>query len=148
MEIEPTIRWPAILPGPRARSLRIPPRVAPRRKGVGVCDFDPRSGTVVGGVGRDIGTLFAGKASYIYVLLLAQRFGRFVLKGAGFTKVSVVRDVRGAEMGSYKEYWDSIEAGIGSIPQSYLLLSEAPGPRCARRFRRNLQSSRLMVLCI
>jgi uncharacterized protein YbaR (Trm112 family)/SAM-dependent methyltransferase len=48
-----------------------------------------------------------------------------LFRGAGFTKVSVVRDVRGAEMGSFKEYWDSIEAGIGSIPQSYLLLSEA-----------------------
>jgi len=48
-----------------------------------------------------------------------------LLKGAGFTDVSVVRDMRGAEMRSFKEYWDSIEAGIGSIPQSYLLLSEA-----------------------
>jgi len=48
-----------------------------------------------------------------------------LLKGAGFTNVSVIRDVRGAEMGSFEEYWDSIEAGIGSIPQSYLLLSEA-----------------------
>jgi uncharacterized protein YbaR (Trm112 family) len=53
--------------------------------------------------------------------------GRFegLLQGAGFTNVSLVRDVRGTEMGSFKEYWASIEAGIGSIPQSYLLLSEA-----------------------
>ena len=48
-----------------------------------------------------------------------------LFKAAGFTKVSVVRDTRGTVMGSFKEYWDSIEAGIGSIPQSYLLLSEA-----------------------
>lgn len=48
-----------------------------------------------------------------------------LLRGAGFMNVSVVRDRRSAGMGSFKEYWDSIEAGIGSIPQSYLLLSEA-----------------------
>jgi ubiquinone/menaquinone biosynthesis C-methylase UbiE/uncharacterized protein YbaR (Trm112 family) len=48
-----------------------------------------------------------------------------LLRGAGFTNVSVVRDMRGAEAGSFRKYWDSIEAGIGSIPQSYLLLSEA-----------------------
>ena len=48
-----------------------------------------------------------------------------LFKAAGFTNVSVVRDVRGTKMGSFKEYWDSIEAGIGSIPQSYLLLTEA-----------------------
>jgi ubiquinone/menaquinone biosynthesis C-methylase UbiE/uncharacterized protein YbaR (Trm112 family) len=54
-----------------------------------------------------------------------------LLRGAGLTNVSVVRDLRGAEAGSFKEYWDSVEAGIGSIPQSYLLLSEAD--RCAVR---------------
>jgi uncharacterized protein YbaR (Trm112 family) len=48
-----------------------------------------------------------------------------LLRGAGFRNVSVVRDMRGTEAGSFKEYWDSVEAGIGSIPQSYLLLSEA-----------------------
>jgi ubiquinone/menaquinone biosynthesis C-methylase UbiE/uncharacterized protein YbaR (Trm112 family) len=48
-----------------------------------------------------------------------------LLKTAGFTNVSVARDRRGTDMGSFMEYWDSIEAGIGSIPQSYLLLGEA-----------------------
>ena len=43
---------------------------------------------------------------------------------AGFMNVRVVRDVRGTQMGSFEEYWQSIEAGIGSIPQSYLLLTE------------------------
>ena len=47
-----------------------------------------------------------------------------LFKGAGFTNVRVVRDVRGTTMGSFEEYWASIEAGIGSIPQSYLLLTE------------------------
>jgi ubiquinone/menaquinone biosynthesis C-methylase UbiE/uncharacterized protein YbaR (Trm112 family) len=48
-----------------------------------------------------------------------------LFKGAGFTNVSVVRDVRGTKLESFEEYWKSIEAGIGSIPQSYLLLTEA-----------------------
>ena len=48
-----------------------------------------------------------------------------LFKAADFTNVRVVRDVRGTKMGSFKEYWDLIEAGIGSIPQSYLLLTEA-----------------------
>jgi ubiquinone/menaquinone biosynthesis C-methylase UbiE/uncharacterized protein YbaR (Trm112 family) len=48
-----------------------------------------------------------------------------LLRDAGFTNVSVVRDMRGTDAGSFEEYWDAVEAGIGSIPQSYLLLSEA-----------------------
>jgi len=44
---------------------------------------------------------------------------------AGFTDVTVMRDVRGTTAGSFEEYWQAIEAGIGSIPQSYLLLTEA-----------------------
>ena len=48
-----------------------------------------------------------------------------LFEDAGFTNVSVVRDVRGTKMGTFEEYWQSIEAGIGSIPQSYLLLTEA-----------------------
>jgi ubiquinone/menaquinone biosynthesis C-methylase UbiE/uncharacterized protein YbaR (Trm112 family) len=48
-----------------------------------------------------------------------------LFRDAGFTKVTVTRDVRGTNMGTFEEYWKAIEAGIGSIPQSYLLLSEA-----------------------
>jgi ubiquinone/menaquinone biosynthesis C-methylase UbiE/uncharacterized protein YbaR (Trm112 family) len=45
--------------------------------------------------------------------------------GAGFTNVSVARAVRHGTIDSAEEYWDSIEAGIGSLPQAYLMLSEA-----------------------
>jgi ubiquinone/menaquinone biosynthesis C-methylase UbiE/uncharacterized protein YbaR (Trm112 family) len=45
--------------------------------------------------------------------------------GAGFTSVSVARAVRHGTINSVEEYWDSIEAGIGSIPQAYLMLTEA-----------------------
>lgn len=50
---------------------------------------------------------------------------------AGFTEVTVTRDVRGTNMGTFEEYWAAIEAGIGSIPQSYLLLAE-PDRRAVR----------------
>ena len=47
-----------------------------------------------------------------------------LFKGAGFENIRVIRDRRGTTMGSFEEYWGAIEAGIGSIPQSYLLLTE------------------------
>jgi ubiquinone/menaquinone biosynthesis C-methylase UbiE/uncharacterized protein YbaR (Trm112 family) len=45
--------------------------------------------------------------------------------GAGFVNVSVKREVRGGTMKSFDEYWDPILAGIGSIPQAYLMLEES-----------------------
>jgi ubiquinone/menaquinone biosynthesis C-methylase UbiE/uncharacterized protein YbaR (Trm112 family) len=45
--------------------------------------------------------------------------------GAGFTNVSVARAVRHGTIDSTAEYWDAIEAGIGSLPQAYLMLTEA-----------------------
>ena len=47
-----------------------------------------------------------------------------LFRDAGFTNVTVTRDVRGTDMGSFEDYWQAIEAGIGSIPHSYLLLPE------------------------
>jgi uncharacterized protein YbaR (Trm112 family) len=47
-----------------------------------------------------------------------------LFRGAGFVNVSVTREVRGGAIENLDEYWDSIEAGIGSIPQMYLRLEE------------------------
>jgi ubiquinone/menaquinone biosynthesis C-methylase UbiE/uncharacterized protein YbaR (Trm112 family) len=44
---------------------------------------------------------------------------------AGFTNFSVARAVRHGSIDSVEEYWDSVEAGIGSLPQAYLMLTEA-----------------------
>src|SRR5262245_36653107 len=49
---------------------------------------------------------------------------RDLLDGAGFMNVSVTCESRVGSMKSLNEYWDSVHAGIGSIPQSYLLLEE------------------------
>jgi hypothetical protein len=48
-----------------------------------------------------------------------------LLTGAGFRDIRVVREKREDITESFDEYWDPIEAGIGSIPQSYLTLSDA-----------------------
>src|SRR5262245_24141282 len=47
-----------------------------------------------------------------------------LFRGAGFVNVSVTREVRGGAIESLGEYWDSIAAGVGSIPQLYLRLDE------------------------
>jgi ubiquinone/menaquinone biosynthesis C-methylase UbiE len=44
---------------------------------------------------------------------------------AGFRDIRVEREKREDLIESFDEYWDPIEAGIGSIPQAYLTLSEA-----------------------
>jgi ubiquinone/menaquinone biosynthesis C-methylase UbiE len=46
-----------------------------------------------------------------------------LLAGAGFRDIRVERETREDITENFAEYWDPIEAGIGSIPQSYLTLS-------------------------
>jgi hypothetical protein len=48
-----------------------------------------------------------------------------LLVGAGFREIRVERETREAITESFDEYWEPIEAGVGSIPQSYLTLSKA-----------------------
>jgi hypothetical protein len=43
---------------------------------------------------------------------------------AGFRDICIERETRAETMQSFDEYWEPIEAGIGSIPQSYLALAE------------------------
>jgi hypothetical protein len=45
--------------------------------------------------------------------------------GAGFNDVRVERETRGDVVESFDAYWQPIELGVGSIPQSYLALSDA-----------------------
>jgi ubiquinone/menaquinone biosynthesis C-methylase UbiE len=46
-----------------------------------------------------------------------------LLTDAGFHEIRVERETRGDITESFDDYWAPIEAGIGSIPQSYLRLS-------------------------
>jgi ubiquinone/menaquinone biosynthesis C-methylase UbiE len=48
-----------------------------------------------------------------------------LLTGAGFQDIRLERETRKYIIQSFDDYWEPIEAGIGSIPQAYLTLSEA-----------------------
>jgi len=48
-----------------------------------------------------------------------------LLTAAGFQEVRVEQCTREGEFESFDEYWEPIEAGIGSIPQTYLMLPDA-----------------------
>ena len=45
--------------------------------------------------------------------------------GAGFRDIRVEREIRSEIMESFDEYWEPIETGTGSQPQTYLTLSES-----------------------
>jgi ubiquinone/menaquinone biosynthesis C-methylase UbiE len=48
-----------------------------------------------------------------------------LLASAGFRDVRVGREIREYIIESFDDYWKPIEAGIGSLPQAYLALSES-----------------------
>jgi ubiquinone/menaquinone biosynthesis C-methylase UbiE len=54
-----------------------------------------------------------------------------LLASAGFRDVRVGREIREYIIESFDDYWKPIEAGIGSLPQAYLALSE-PDRRSVR----------------
>ena len=62
-----------------------------------------------------------------------------MLVGAGFRDVRVERTTRGDSFESFADYWEPIEAGVGSIPQAYLRLAAAD-----RRSVREEVQSRLL----
>jgi hypothetical protein len=45
-----------------------------------------------------------------------------MLVGAGFRDVRVERTTREDSFESFEDYWEPIEAGVGSVPQTYLRL--------------------------
>ncbi len=61
-----------------------------------------------------------------------------LLARAGFCDTRVERETREATTSNFTEYWAPVEAGVGSIPQAYLMLSDAD-----RRSVREAVSSRL-----
>lgn len=54
-----------------------------------------------------------------------------LLAGAGFRDIRVERETREYILESFDDYWAPIEAGVGSLPQAYLALSDAD--RCSVR---------------
>lgn len=62
-----------------------------------------------------------------------------MLVGAGFRDIRVERTTRDDSFESFADYWEPIEAGVGSIPQAYLRLAAAD-----RRAVREEVQSRLL----
>jgi ubiquinone/menaquinone biosynthesis C-methylase UbiE len=48
-----------------------------------------------------------------------------LLVQAGFSDVGIARETREDTFASFDDYWAPVEAGVGSIPQAYLMLSDA-----------------------
>ena len=48
-----------------------------------------------------------------------------MLVGAGFRDVRVERTAREGSFESFTDYWEPVEAGVGSMPQAYLRLAAA-----------------------
>ena len=62
-----------------------------------------------------------------------------MLVGAGFHDVRVERATREDSFESFADYWEPIEAGVGSIPQSYLRLVAADRRTVREEVRSRLQ---------
>jgi ubiquinone/menaquinone biosynthesis C-methylase UbiE len=72
-----------------------------------------------------------------FALADAQRLDG-LLRQAGFRGVDVRRETREGWFETFAHYWQPIEAGVGSIPQAYLMLSEAERHEIRQEVRRRL----------
>ena len=63
---------------------------------------------------------------------------RELFVGAGFADVRVEHETREDIVESFDEYWRPIEAGVGSIPQAYLMLADADRRRVRDEVRSRL----------
>jgi hypothetical protein len=61
-----------------------------------------------------------------------------LLTSVGFRDIRVERETRRDITESFDKYWAPIEAGIGSIPQSYLRLSDVDGRSVREEMRTRL----------
>src|SRR6516225_1795588 len=116
----------AILPGPGARAVGVPARPSSWRLRGSLRYLDPRPGSNGGYCRRDQ-PLSSGAAEYPLSLVRASRpeATGTLLASAGFRDTRVEREIREYIIHSFDDYWESIEAGIGSLPQAYLSLAEA-----------------------
>ena len=124
--------WAAILPGSGARPHRVPPRAASWREDVRVCDFHPRQAPLWGVLAETLGRYLPEKRNIFMSSFSLADPTRFedLFKGAGFTNVSVVRDVRGAEMGSFKNI--GIDRGRHRLYPAILFAAPEPDRRAVR----------------
>jgi hypothetical protein len=74
-----------------------------------------------------------------------------MLADAGFRDIHVKQEKREDVVESFDDYWNPIEAGIGSIPQAYLALSQADRRSVREEVRERLsqfESNGRLFMCI
>src|SRR5262249_40625062 len=116
----------AVLSGSRARAVRIPARPSSWRLRGSLRHLDPRPGTD-GGYPRNVISRFLPQQRQILYLSFAladPKRLQHLLASAGFRDIRVEREIREYIIESFDDYWEPIEAGIGSLPHAYLMLSE------------------------
>ncbi len=102
-------------------------RVLRRGKSLGLCvisraDRAPMWGVLADAVGRLRPDLW--KALHLSFALDDPAMLAKLLSDAGFIDVHVELETRQDAFADFDEYWAPIEAGVGSIPQGYLTLSD------------------------
>jgi ubiquinone/menaquinone biosynthesis C-methylase UbiE len=110
-----------------ARGLREFRRVLRLGRGAAVCVISTPDSASMWGILANVLSRFLPEQRDIIYLSFAladpNRLGG-MLADAGFRDIRVAREKREGVFESFDDYWNPIEAGIGSIPQAYLALSE------------------------
>jgi len=103
-------------------------RVLRDRGRTGICVISTPDRAPMGGVLADVlGRLLPEQRPILQLSFSLADPARLesLLISAGFQEVRVERQTRQRSFDSFDEYWEPIEAGIGSIPQIYLTLPDA-----------------------
>jgi len=107
----------------------------------GICVISSPDGAPVWGILAGLlGRLLPDQQQTVHVAFSLRDPARLesLMIDAGFQQVRVERQTREDSYGSFDEYWDPIEAGIGSIPQTYLMLPDAARVAVRREVRSKL----------
>src|SRR5215472_4008843 len=116
----------AVLFGPRTRTGGVPSRAQAWLLRSGVRDFHPRPGPMFGVLADVLSRVVPEQRDLLHPSFTLADTKRLehMFAGAGFREVRVARVQREDTIGSFDEYWDPIETGVGSQPQVYVALSQ------------------------
>ncbi len=111
-----------------ARGLTEFRRVLRDRRRAAVCVVSaPERAPMWGVLGAALSRYFPAQRELLHLTFALAEADRLqsMFNSAGFRDVRVERLRREDTIGSFDEYWDPIEAGMGSMPQAYKALPEA-----------------------
>src|SRR5690349_5499234 len=116
----------AVFSRPRSRIKRVPPCTSCWWLRGSVRHFHPDRAPMWGVLADAISRFIPDLRNVLYLSFSLSDPTRLegLLTGAGFRDIRVEHETCGEITESFDDYWAPIEAGIGSIPQSYLMLSD------------------------